>query len=107
MEKALRRPMGAQSDTRTVVMPTVWAGQVISSIGMLLVFVLPDAKALWLSVWAAFPLRVAAAETSLRYWDDALYIMCCTFSNRYIQMYFPVPKSFRNLVVTSGKIPNL
>ncbi|CAB3223301.1 unnamed protein product [Arctia plantaginis] len=42
MEKASRRPMGGL----TVVMPTVWAGRVISSIGMFVVFVLPDPKAL-------------------------------------------------------------
>lgn len=42
MEKASQRPMGA----RTVVMPTVWAGRVISSIGMFVVFVLLDPKAL-------------------------------------------------------------
>lgn len=46
MEKASRRPMGAL----TVVMPTVWAGRMISSIGMCVVFVLLDAKALWRGV---------------------------------------------------------
>lgn len=46
MEKASRRPIGAP----TVVMPTVWAEQVISSIGMFVVFVLLDLKALLLGV---------------------------------------------------------
>lgn len=71
MEKASRRPMGA----RTVVMPTVWAERVISSIGMFVVFVLPDPKALLHGVWASFPLRVVAAESSVWFWDKAIHII--------------------------------
>lgn len=71
MEKASRRPMGAL----TVVMPTVWAERVISSIGMFLVFVLLDPKALLHGVWASFPLRVVAAESSVWIWDETLHIM--------------------------------
>lgn len=71
MEKASRRPMGAL----TVVMPTVWAERVISSIGMFVVFVQLDSKALLQGVWASFPLGPAASETSKRFWDEPFHIM--------------------------------
>lgn len=60
----------------SVVMPTVWAGRVISSIGMFVVFVLPDSKALWLGVWASFPLRVARRRA--RYAFGLNHFTLCT-----------------------------
>lgn len=74
MEKASRRPMRAL----TVVMPTVWAGQMISSIGMCVVFVLLDAKALLLGIWGSFPLRVGGGKLDVALgWDSTL----CTVSS--------------------------
>lgn len=78
----------------------------ISSIGMFVVFVLPDAKALRLGVWAAFPLRVPPAETSLRYWDEASHIMCHTIqpSNRsYTIVLFPLLKALQELLTLEDK----
>ncbi|CAK1540615.1 unnamed protein product [Leptosia nina] len=57
MEKASRRPMG----TRTDVMPTVWEERMISSIGMCLVFVLLDPKALLL--------RKKRSQRSMQIWS--------------------------------------